>query len=176
MSTINCGDGKVQWLDSSHREPSTTEQKSIVDILKTGVDEITVSIMQNKSEQQTYGLFALALVTVAVHGHNPTELLFDQGKMRPHLIESLQKMEASMFLVIKTQMKRRETLKRITILVYCICQLPDSGSQMVECTGCLKWLLKPRIRLNGILGTRLELLRRYNYLIDNVQKATITAS
>ena len=53
MSTINCGDGKVQWLDSFHREPSTAEQKSIVDILKTGVDEITVSIMQNKSEQQT---------------------------------------------------------------------------------------------------------------------------
>ena len=26
-----------------------------------------------------------------MHGHNPTELYFDEGKMRPHLIESLKK-------------------------------------------------------------------------------------
>lgn len=58
------------------------------------------------------GLFALAFVTAAVHGHNPTELYFEQGKMRPHLIKSLQKIEASMFPVIKpkTQKKRRELL------------------------------------------------------------------
>ena len=56
------------------------------------------------------GLFALAFVTAAVHGHNPTELYFEQGKTRPHQIESLQKVEALMFPVIKTQKKRRELL------------------------------------------------------------------
>ena len=108
----------------------------IADILKTGMDEITVSIMNVQKQVRTAdcGLFALAFVTVAVHGYSPTELYFDQGKMRPHLIENLQKMEASNVSCDKTQKKRRETLKRITIPVYCICRLPDSGSQIVECT------------------------------------------
>lgn len=140
MSTIGCGEGKVQWLDSFHGEPSTAKQKLIADMLKTEVDEITVSIMNVQKQVGTAdcGLFALAFVTAAVHGHNPTELYFDQKNMRSHLIESLQKMEASMFPVIKTQMKRRDTLKQITIPVYCICRLPESD-RMVECTGCLKW-------------------------------------
>ena len=38
--------------------------------------------------------------------------------------------------VVKTQRRRKETLKRIAIPVYCICRLPDSGSQMF---GWLKW-------------------------------------
>ena len=52
-----------------------------------------------------------------MHGHNPTELYFDQEKMRPHLIESLRKMEPSMFPVVKTQKRRKETLKHITSLI-----------------------------------------------------------
>ena len=61
------------------------------------MDEITVSIMNVQKQVRTAdcGLFALAFVTVAVHGYSPTELYFDQGKMRPYLIENLQKMEAS---------------------------------------------------------------------------------
>ena len=109
-------------------------------MLKTEVDEITVSIMNVQKQVGTAdcGLFALAFVTAVVHGHNPTKLYFDQKNMRPHLIESLEKMEASMFPVIKTQTKRRDTLKQIIIPVYCICRLPESD-RMVECTGCLKW-------------------------------------
>ena len=38
-----------------------------------------------------------------MHGHSQTELHFDKEKMRPHLIESLQKMEPSMFPVAKAQ-------------------------------------------------------------------------
>ena len=97
MSTIGCGEGKVQWLDSFHGEPSTAKQKLIADTLKTEVDEITVSIMNVQKQVGTAdcGLFALAFVTAAVHGHNPTELYFDQKNMTPHLIESLQKMDVS---------------------------------------------------------------------------------
>ena len=52
-----------------------------------------------------------------MHGHNPTELYFDQEKMRFHLIESLRKMEPSMFPVAKTQKRRKETLKHITSFI-----------------------------------------------------------
>ena len=33
-------------------------------------------------------------MTAVIHGHNPTNLYFDEGKMRPHLIGSLQKVVA----------------------------------------------------------------------------------
>ena len=46
------------------------------------------------------------------------------------------KLETLMLPVVKTQRRRKETLKRIAIPVYCICRLPDSGSWMF---GCLKW-------------------------------------
>ena len=141
MSNIGCGDGRVQWLDSFYGEPTTAQQELIANLLQTKEDEITVSIMnvQMQVKAADCRLFALAFITAIMHDHNPADLYFDQEKMRPHLIESLQKMEPSMFTVVKTQKRRKETLKRITISVYCFCRLPDSGSRMVECTGCLKW-------------------------------------
>ena len=78
------------------------------------------------------GLFALAFVIAAVHGHNPTELYFEQGKMRPHRIESLQKMEASMFPVIKPKTQKEE-----------------KGAALTSYHSSLLHLLTSRLRKNG---------------------------
>ena len=77
---------------SFHGEPTTAQQNLIVDLLQMEVDEITVSIMnvQMQVGAADCGLFALVFVAAVVHGHNSTELYFNQRKMRPHLIESLQ--------------------------------------------------------------------------------------
>ena len=77
-----------------------------------------ISVMGVRYSEQRSGLFALTFVTAVIHGHNPTKVYFDQDKTRPHLIESLQKMEPSMFPVEKTQRRRKETLKCIAIPVY----------------------------------------------------------
>lgn len=79
MSTIGCGDGRVQWLDSFHWEPTTAQQELITDLLQTKEDEIMVSIMnvQMQVGAADCGLFALAFITAIMHDHNPAELYFD---------------------------------------------------------------------------------------------------
>ena len=74
------------------------------------------------------GLFALAFVTAAVHGHNPIELYFDQGKMRPHLIESLKRWRHH----VSRDKNPKEEKGTALIPVYYICRLSDSRSQMED--------------------------------------------
>ena len=99
-------------------------------MLKTEVDEITVSIMNVQKQVRTAdcGLFALAFVTAAVHGHNPIELYFDQGKMRPHLIESLKRWRHH----VSRDKNPKEEKGTALIPVYYICRLSDSRSQMED--------------------------------------------
>ena len=85
------------------------------------------------------GLFALAFITAVLNGQDPTFLYFDQEKMRQHLCECLEKCTPLPFPTIKLQKRRRHVLHTNVVPVFCDCRLPDNGSRMVQCAGCLKW-------------------------------------
>jgi hypothetical protein len=139
--SMGCDCGQVLWFDSFHGKPTPSQQTIIADLIKTEKEEIQINMLnvQMQVGSADCGLFALAFTTAIVHGHDPTELYFDQWKMRSHLIDSLEKKEPVMFPLIKVQKRRKKILEELVIPVYCMCRLPDTGTHMVQCSVCQKW-------------------------------------
>ena len=110
-------------------------------MLQTQEDKIQMHTMnvQMQVGGTDCGLFALAFITAVLDGQNPTSLYFDQQKMRRHLSECLEKKMPRPFPIVKQQKRRRAVLHTTVVPVFCDCRLPDNGSRMVQCTGCLKW-------------------------------------
>ena len=141
MSTVGCTPATVQWLDSFHGSPTLSQQQLVADMLQTKEDKILINTMnvQMQVGGSDCGLFALAFITAVLNGQDPTSLYFDQEKMRQHLCECLEKCTPLPFPTIKLQKRRRHVLHTNVVPVFCDCRLPDNGSRMVQCAGCLKW-------------------------------------
>ncbi len=94
------------------------------------------------------GVFAIAFALHAAMGQNISLLEFDQLKMRSHLLKCLQEQIFTPFPVLDTRSKRPEKVNIKDIYVYCVCLMPDTYGDMVQCDICHKWF---HIKCVGIL-------------------------
>ena len=70
---------------------------------------------------------------------NVDSLVFDEAKMRAHLIKCFEKGKLSRFPRTKKAMPKRPTPQTIAITIYCMCKRPDSFEDMVMCDKCSEW-------------------------------------
>ena len=141
MSNIGCSPGRVQWLDSLHCLPSLSQQRIIADLLQATVDEIVIETMnvQKQLGGSDCGLFALAFITAVLNNQDPTAQCFKQNKMRRHLIECLERKTPFPVPITKRRQRQGDILHTTVVPIYCVCHLPDDGSQMVQCSNCFEW-------------------------------------
>ena len=116
-------------------------KKVIADLLHTKSKSISVvyaNIQQQKGGSDC-GLFAIATAKALCSGKNPVYCNFDQSAMRPHLIKALQTKTLDNFPNKNRNVKSALLKREDSIEVFCVCQLPDDESVMIECESCQDW-------------------------------------
>ena len=140
ISTIGCKQATVNVYDSLHGRLPSHAKCVIADLLRSQEAEITINYMDVQWQSNGYdcGLFALANAAMLCNVMNPTKFTLDQGQMRKHLANCL---ETGRFTVFPIRGRRRKISPphMETFPIYCICRLPDDGSQMIECDKCQNW-------------------------------------
>ena len=138
MSNVVCQPGHINVYDSLHM---TLSKGLIADLLQHPGRTITITHcnVQWQSGGGDCGVFAIAFATSICARHDPTMKVFDQKKMRKHLITCLENAKITPF--PEHSLKRARALKKSQeeVPVYCICRLPDDGSVMVQCEKCSEW-------------------------------------
>ena len=146
ISTLGCSIGVVHWLDSMHCGPSSQLKVIVSDLLQCPKDRIQIKMLnvQLQSGGSDCGLFALANITAALDGVDPSSLHFIQNLMRTHLVTCLEQKDPRPFPLdpSKRQARSPKILDTQTLRIYCVCRLPDNGNLMVMCIKCHKWFHK----------------------------------
>ena len=141
VSNVGCQPGHINMYDSLHMKLSKDLKKLIADLLQHPGRTITVTHcnVQWQSGGSDCGVFAIAFATSICAGQDPTMKVFDQKKMRKHLITCLENAKMTPF--PERSLKRARALKKSQeeVPVYCICRLPDDGKVMVQCGKCSEW-------------------------------------
>ena len=101
--------------------------------------QITNTIKQSGSSD--CGVFAADYATSLAFGHNPCAFVYDQCRMREHLLRCLQQKKMEPFDFPYIRMRRTGTPRVQSVNLYCYCRCPDSGNAMVCCDGnsCGEW-------------------------------------
>ncbi|XP_064406458.1 uncharacterized protein LOC135351399 [Halichondria panicea] len=100
---------------------------------------ISVVALQQQEGANNCGLFSIAAAYHAAMNDNVDSLVFDEAKMRAHLIKCFEKGKLSRFPRTKKAMPKRPTPQTIAITIYCMCKRPDSFEDMVMCDKCSEW-------------------------------------
>ena len=142
ISTIGMKNAEVQVFDSMYMCVPTIAKAQIAVLLTTEEPSIKLNFMDVQMQSGGYdcGLFTIAFATALVLGEKPGGFLFDQQKMRAHLIKCLEHQQVTMFPI----MKRRRTGSKVKIVeempIYCVCRMPElPDSNWIECSSCKEW-------------------------------------
>lgn len=127
--------------DSLYSTAPIELQQQIAALLHTKDESITmkfgkVSLQTNGSD---CGVYAIAFVAALCLGKSPQRVLFDDSKMRQHLMKCL---EDGCFTMFPVRQNRRQAEIKATrqISIHCSCRMPNiPGVEMIECTACQQW-------------------------------------
>ena len=93
--------------------------------------------VQWQSGANDCGLFAIAFATAICAGQNPATKVFDQGKMRGHLMQCFHNGRITPF----PEHSRKRVMKKPNqevLPIFCTFRLPDEGDTMVQYK-CKEW-------------------------------------
>ena len=92
VSTIGCRPAQVKVYDSMHMHLTTSVKKTLVELLQTKSNKITIEYMdmQLQKGSSDRGLFAIATATALCHAQNPVQLEYSQGSMCKHLLRAFE--------------------------------------------------------------------------------------
>ena len=151
VSTYDTSHPAVKLYDSDfHGKISPKVQKQTASILRTQVDKIIFSVqpVQQQTNSNDCGVFAVAFLVELLFGGDPTTVLFDIGKMRSHLLTCLKSQQFDNPFP-KVEGKHEHSFPNnplIEIPVYCVCRMPYFKEddefrelQMAECDRCHQW-------------------------------------
>ena len=96
--------------------------------------------IQKQSGGYDCGVFSIAFATALVFGEKPGCFLFDQKKMRAHLLQCFERQQMSMFPIMRKRRTGNKVKSFDEILVYCMCRMPElPNSRWIECSSCNEW-------------------------------------
>lgn len=141
ISTIGTKYPEVFVYDSMHSTAPDTLQQQNAALLHTQEEAIKlkftkVSMQANGSDS---GVYAIAYATALCLGTSPAKLLFDNSKMRFHLMKCLEDGCSMKFPARQTS--RKVTVKSVQCIpIHCTCRIPSvDGIDMIECSACNNW-------------------------------------
>ena len=144
VSNIGMKHAEVQVFDSMYKHVPTMVKAQIASLLATEEPAIKMNMMDVQMQSGGYdcGLFSIAFATALVFGEQPGQFLFDQKKMRAHLIQCLEVQQITPFPIMKR--RRGAACLKVKVVedipVYCLCRMPElPDSFWVECSACKEW-------------------------------------
>ena len=82
-------------------------------------------------------MFAIAFTLHLAIGDDPQHILFEQSQMRSHLLKCFQKkMEPFPHKVTSILTENASFFSYVILELYCVCHMPETYDDMVECEGC----------------------------------------
>ena len=142
VSTIGCDKEEVNVYDSLYPSINDNTETIIACFLHTKAPNIKINMMNVAKQKGSTdcGLHAIAILTSLAFGNDPTEYIFDQDALRPHLIQCLEKGFIDCFPVEQSRRRSSKVLVQLNYNVYCSCRLPEHyDSSMTECDNCHEW-------------------------------------
>ena len=152
--------GELHWVVASDIHSSKSASVELYDSLYTTVSmpikmqisavmmvqqkrlEISVQNFQRQKGGVDCGVFAIAAATDLCYGQDPCTKFYMQDKMRPHLLDCVEKGKMTPFPASVSAVDER-TKRKIQVPVWCICRLPDNGEEkMAQCCSCKNWYHK----------------------------------
>ena len=113
---------------------------------KSKVLDVQIEQVQQQSNFVDCGLFAIAFATSLAFSENPGLVCYEEGVLRHHLVECLEKNYMEPFPKLPIAHSLRCRKKHSSIEVFCSCRMPyiseakdDPNQDMVECENCFEW-------------------------------------
>ena len=155
VSTVGCTPGVVRVYDSLRMGLTSSLKKAIADMLHTSEKQVVFEHMnmQWQSGSDDCGLFVIATATALCEGQDPVLYVYDQQRMRAHLLKAVE-MKALHSFPSKRTRQRKAHYKRERLQVYCECRLPDDGRRMVQCSRCKEWYHMNCIHVSKTLSSK----------------------
>uniref|UniRef100_A0A7M5VBX8 Uncharacterized protein n=1 Tax=Clytia hemisphaerica TaxID=252671 RepID=A0A7M5VBX8_9CNID len=163
-----CKKDEVNLLDSSFNRSMTLHTKrQICCLLKTPASKLTIRSVpvQQQTGGVDCGLFAISFIQhLAQTKMNPTEVWFDQGKMRNHALKCLRDNILHPFPTKEPgKRRRRAAVREFKLDIFCVCRTIWSpsdartkGKEMVECDECGKWFHRMCLNIPEFEGDTVE--------------------
>ena len=85
-------------------------------------------------------LFPIAFAYELADGNDPSDVSFDQGKMRQHLVQCLEKETFRSFSKTAEHCCRFNKRQTHDIDLFCYCSMPECRDDMLQCELCEEWL------------------------------------
>ena len=131
------------YYDSVYLLASNETLHIIAQLVQSKERSLRIQLMNvaKQSGSVDCGLYALAMLTCLLLNTDPTTIVFESDKMRPHLVQILQCGKVSVFPIRKHRQPVEKVLRNQEIQIYCYCRLPDwaHDSAMVCCDSCHNW-------------------------------------
>lgn len=153
ITTIGCNANAVKIYCSLNYVPSEECIKVITDYIKFKNRTISLYIMNTERQNSVNdcGLYAIAYATSLLNGRDPINCVYDQQKMREHLIQCLEKDFCVREFPCTSQRTVRNThiTKKICTL-NCVCFsafCKEKDNDMIQCNYCRVWFHKDCIKM-----------------------------
>jgi len=142
ITSVGCDANTVDVYDCVNGTPSNDCVKVITKAFCVDGSQLNIRVLNMVKQlgKDDCSLFAIAYATTIVNGGDPVNVVYDQGKMREHLERCLTSGHMSVFPVLCHRTVRRRFVRKIPVLLYCICKTSYvSGDGMVCCDSCRVW-------------------------------------
>ncbi|CAH1248769.1 Hypp8399 [Branchiostoma lanceolatum] len=147
VSTNKEGNTGITVYDSLYTTVGMSLRRQLVGLYKhhDSVDEgilpVTVICAQRQVGSSDCGLFAIANAVALAEGQCPTDVEFDQLKMRDHLDKCLMGKSLQMFPHFRN-FQQSKSLQQSTyqLSIFCICHEYRQEAPMIQCDQCSNWL------------------------------------
>lgn len=140
VSTVGCNEGSVNWYDSSYNELDVDSKYQICSILKYDGKALKFNKIPVQSQQGAAdcGLFAIAFAVALCLGNNPQKMVFNQDKMREHLVDCIESQNFTNFPFSVNTNWRKKRIVSTKENILCRCR-GIYDSEMVQCSECALW-------------------------------------
>ena len=137
-------DGHLRVYDSSSSKRLTSSMEvQLAECYKNLATGSTLAVELPPAQVQRggvdCGLFAIAFAYELAAGNNPSDVSFEQGKMREHLVRCLERGHFEPFPRDKAT-PRFSKRQNCDIRLFCSCLRPECWDDMIQCELCDEWL------------------------------------
>lgn len=143
--TSSSTSGTVNVYDSMFSDLTQSTEKQLVECYRTLLNPagelcVHMSPVQKQSGSVDCGLFAIAVAFELASGNsNLSAVYFDQAKMRQHLLTCFENGEITPFPRTRKATMNNKENPEIYIETFCVCRLPESYGDMIQCDLCDQW-------------------------------------
>ena len=151
---------EVQVFDSLYSHAPTMAKTQVATLLTTENPAIKLNFMdvQMQSGVNDCGLFSIAIATALVMGQQPGAFLFDQKKMRAHLIKCLERQVMSMFPIMRQRRTGSKVKSVEDVPIYCVCRMPELSTSYYHFP-VFRFLLKRNTAIDVVMSDFTSFLR-----------------